>query len=130
VKDLIKESQFPLTYIFGWDEMLKVWFAFESEVLLDIVLDALLELGWQPFLEDLDNMLCTAALAVHCALLELSSGGFVHTEFTASDYKPMYNKLQNYIKEHIVSNPELSKRWVEYKKHILDRLKSIYSFRR
>ncbi|KAG2099675.1 hypothetical protein BD769DRAFT_1394129 [Suillus cothurnatus] len=127
VKDLIKEGQFPPTYIFGWDEMLKMWFAFENEVLLDIVLDALLELGWQPYLEDLDNMFCTAALAVHCALLELSNGGFVHTEFTASDYKPMYDKLQKYIKEHIVPDAELLKRWVEYKKRASDRLKSIYS---
>lgn len=69
-RDLISEDLFPLKYIFGKDERLGMWFAFENPVILDVVLDAMVELDWLPYLEDLDNLFCTAACAVYCALLE------------------------------------------------------------
>jgi hypothetical protein len=84
-----------------------------------------LELGYQPYLEELDSIFCTAAVAVYCALKELSKGKFKFVDFAVPDFKPMYEKLMEYIHNVITPNTQLSKRWKEYKRHILLRLSNI-----
>jgi len=124
VKILIAKDQFPPKYIFGQDDQ-GHWYAFENECLRGIVLNTVLELGYQPYLEELDSIFCTAAVAVYCALKELSKGKFKFVDFAVPDFKPMYEKLMEYIHNVITPNTQLSKRWKEYKRHILLRLSNI-----
>ncbi|KAG0704144.1 hypothetical protein DFH29DRAFT_997849 [Suillus ampliporus] len=124
VKDLTAEGLFPPKFIFGKDEHDK-WYAFENEVIWDVILNTVLELGYQPYLEELDNIFCTAAVAVYCALKELSKGKFQFVDFAVSEFKPKYTKLMDHIRDHITPNAELSKRWKEYKRRTLHRLSNI-----
>jgi hypothetical protein len=122
VKVLTAESPFPPRYIFGQDEDGN-WHAFEHEVLRDVVLNVISELGYQPHVEELDSIFCTAAVAVCCALKELSRGTFV--DFSVPDFKPKYERLMEYIRDVIYKNAELSARWKAYKLRILLRLSNI-----
>lgn len=127
VNDLIDESVFPPKYILGRPEGegLGIRYPFEHEVVWNVVLNTVLELELQPFLDDLDNLFCTAAVAVHCALLERSAKGWQHVDFTVSDSKPMYNKLRKYIREDIIRDDVLSNRWSEYKERTATRLRTL-----
>jgi hypothetical protein len=122
VTALIDDPLFPLRYLFGnsSNRQLDKLFAFENHVLLTVVLDTILKLGYAPYITELDSLFCTAAAALESALRELASGQV--SEFGVTDFKPRYTLLKEYIRDVITPNPELSKRWEEYKLCIFNRL--------
>lgn len=124
VKGLTAESPFPPRYILGQDEDGN-WHPFENEVLRDVVINVISELGYQPHIEELDSIFCTAAVAVCCALKELSKGSFAFVDFSVPDFKPKYERLMEYIRDVIDKNSELSAWWKAYKLRILSRLSNI-----
>lgn len=131
VNDLIDKSVFLPKYILGKPEGgsegegLGIRYPFKHEVVWNVVLNTVLELELQPLLEDLDNLFCTATVAVRCALLERLMKKWQHIDFTVSDSKPMYNKLRKYIREDIIRDDVLSNRWSEYKERTTTRLRSL-----
>ncbi|KAG2107799.1 hypothetical protein BD769DRAFT_1392898 [Suillus cothurnatus] len=111
VTALIDDPLFPLRYLFGnsSNRQLDKLFAFENHVLLTVVLDTILKLGYAPYITELDSLFCTAAAALESALRELASGQV--SEFGVTDFKPRYTLLKEYIRDVITPNPELSKRY-------------------
>lgn len=130
VNDLVNESQFPPKFMLGMDEGLGMEFAFEHEVILDVVLDTVVELDWLMHLDDLDNIFCMATVAVYCALMERANGKLIHIEFAVPDFKPMYHKLRDYIRDYIMKDDELRERWLAYKLRCVARLNLICRRRR
>ncbi|KAG1798516.1 uncharacterized protein HD556DRAFT_1305979 [Suillus plorans] len=110
IASLIFDKTFPLRYIFGVDEVTGILYAFEHEVIWDIVLGVVSELKYRHYITDLDNLFCTAAAAVYCVLLELLGGKLTDIEFSAQAFKHVYDKLKPYIQDHIYTDAQLSKR--------------------
>ncbi|KAG2069593.1 hypothetical protein BDR04DRAFT_1118913 [Suillus decipiens] len=101
---------FPLRFIFGKDKETSKLYPFEQEVIWDIILGVVLELKYQHYITDLNNLFCTAATAVCRVLEEFSQGILVDIKFLAHTFKSIYNGLKDYIQDHIYTDPELSKR--------------------
>ncbi|KAG1744354.1 hypothetical protein EDD22DRAFT_1005712 [Suillus occidentalis] len=132
VKDLIDNPSFPLKFIFGNDlnDETDKLYPFEHRVILTVVLNTILVLGFVPYISDLDALFCTAAAAVECALQELASGELGKTiDFGVSNSKPRYTLFMEYIRDHIKTDSELSTRWMEYKGRVCSRLREIASYR-
>ncbi|KAG1901192.1 uncharacterized protein F5891DRAFT_979730 [Suillus fuscotomentosus] len=130
VKDLIDDPSFPLKYIFGNSSDLQrdQSFAFEHPVIETVLLNAILKLGYVPFVTELDSLYCTATVAVECVLMELAGGRFAVTiDFGVTNFKAKHTLLQKYIRDFILPNPELSTRWQQYKLRTCDRLIDIHN---
>ncbi|KAG0695491.1 hypothetical protein DFH29DRAFT_1005431 [Suillus ampliporus] len=125
VKDLVDNCTSPLKFIFGKDEETDKRWPFEHEVIWDVVLGVISELKLQHHIKNLDNLFCTAAAAVYCALWELRSGKMVNVVFSAFSYKDMYGQLMDYIIKYITPNTELAKRWKDFKACTVTRLEDI-----
>lgn len=98
----------------------------EHEVVWDIVIAIISELKLPlDQITNLDNLFCTAAAAVHCALCELRSGKMVDIVFSAFTYRYMYDQLMDYIKKDITLDLELAKRWNDFKACTITRLEDI-----
>jgi hypothetical protein len=117
---LIDDSIFPPKFSVGDNDR-----PFESRVLWDVILNTLQELGYQQYLNRLDNMMATATMAVYCALLELSSGKLVNVEFEAETFGGQYETLKTYISQRIASDKEFSRRWYDYEQVTITRLLQI-----
>lgn len=95
VNDLLDTPSLPLysspKFIFGNDsndETGKLY-PFEHRVILTVVLNTILVLGFVPYISDLDALFCTAAAAVECTLQELASAQLgVSIDFGVSNFKP------------------------------------------
>jgi hypothetical protein len=124
VKNLIKPSV-PPKFIFKVDGSLP----FENQVIQDVVQNTIIELGYQPYVTDLNGMYSTAAVAVYCVLVGMKRGGNDNIEFSVKEFKPMHTRLMDYIKEHITSDKELSEWWENHKLLTQRRLADIYEFR-
>jgi hypothetical protein len=122
-KALLKPSRIP-KYLFKEGESMP----FGNEVIQDIVQNTIGEIGYQPYVTQLDGMYCTAAVAVHCVLLGLKSGGNDDNEFSAKEFKPVHTMLMNYIKTHITPYKQRSEWWENHKSLTLRRLTDIYAF--
>jgi hypothetical protein len=118
VRNLIFDNEFPLKYIFGRDEDDDELYAFEHEVVWDVVLDVISELKCRDDLsaETFDNLFCTAAAAIYCALKE-RAGDVKQTsiDFTVAGFQSTYNLLKDHITNHISVHEELLQRWNDYK---------------
>jgi hypothetical protein len=125
IRVLTAESTFPPRYILRQAEDGN-WYAFEHEVIEDVVLNVITELHFQPHIDELDSIFCTAAVTVCCALKELARGYFTFVDFSVPDFKPKYERLMEYIRDVIYKDPVLSARWKAYKARILIRLKNIH----
>ncbi|KAG2105441.1 uncharacterized protein F5147DRAFT_775204 [Suillus discolor] len=100
IKDLIDDPSFPLKYIFrnSSDLQRDKLFAFEHPVIETVLLNAILKLGYVPFITELDSLYCTATVAVECILMELVGGRFAVTiDFGVTTFKPKHALLQKYI---------------------------------
>jgi hypothetical protein len=122
INNLIADEACPLKFIFGEDEETGNLYAFEHEVVWDVVLGVVLELKLQNYIVNLDNLFCTAAAAVRCALQELSSGKLVDVEFSAQAFETIYIQLKSYIRDDILPDAERSRRWFEFKIFTMVRL--------
>jgi hypothetical protein len=122
-KALLKPSRIP-KYLFKEGESMP----FGNEVIQDIVQNTIGEIGYQPYVTQLDGMYCTAAIAMHCVLLGLKSGGNDDNEFSAKEFKPVHTMLMNYIKMHITPYKQRSEWWENHKSLTLRRLTDIYAF--
>jgi hypothetical protein len=124
VKNLIKPSV-PPKFIFKAGGSLP----FENQVIQDVVQNTIIELGYQPYVTDLNGMYSTAAVAVYCVLVGMKRGGNDNIEFSVKEFKPMHTRLMDYIKEHIASDKELSEWWENRKLLMQRRLADIHEFR-
>ncbi|KAG1759549.1 hypothetical protein EDD22DRAFT_955755 [Suillus occidentalis] len=129
VADLINNPSFPFKYIFGNDlanPQDDEVYAFEHRVISTIVINTILKLGYVDYIEELDDLFCTGAAAVECVLLELASAkDGVSIDFGVSNFKRRFTILKEYIENHIKTNPELLRRWEEFKNCIHARLREI-----
>ncbi|KAG2062910.1 hypothetical protein BDR04DRAFT_1164490 [Suillus decipiens] len=128
IQSLINDNESPLKYIFGLDEETNNLYAFEQEVISDVVLDGALELQCAGYLTaaTLDNILCCAAAATYCALQErMGTACPSIIEFTVAKFKPIYDSLNDYISTNISVDEGLLKRWNDYKSVIFARLQEL-----
>ncbi|KAG1883324.1 hypothetical protein F4604DRAFT_1677664 [Suillus subluteus] len=124
VKNLIKEPPFPPKYLYEMHGSNP----FENQVIRDVVQNTIIELGYGPYVTQLDGMYCTATVAVHCIMLGLKDGGNDNVEFSVKVFQPMHAKLMKYIEDHINTNKERSDWWEHYKLLTQRRLASIHAF--
>ncbi|KAG1742954.1 hypothetical protein EDD22DRAFT_851554 [Suillus occidentalis] len=61
-------------------------------------INAVVELGLKPHLEELDKLFCAAVAAVKCTVMKLRSGRFVEMDFIFWAFEDMYKALMNYIR--------------------------------
>ncbi|KAG2084949.1 hypothetical protein BD769DRAFT_1681891 [Suillus cothurnatus] len=132
VKDLIEDPAFPLKYIFGnnsGDCGVGKMYPFENRIISTVAVDAILKLGYMPYITELDDsVFCTAATAVECTLQEPASGQLgVSIDFGVL-FKPTYTSLMTYIQDHITTDEELSVQWTDFKNRIHARLIAIAAF--
>ncbi|KAG1769027.1 hypothetical protein EDD22DRAFT_843815 [Suillus occidentalis] len=126
VEDLVDDHTSPLKFIFRKDEETDKMWPLEHEVVWDTVITVISELKLQlDQITNLDNLFCTAAAAVHCALCELRSGKMVDIVFSAFTYRYLYDQLMDYIKKDITLDLELAKRWNNFKACTITRLEDI-----
>ncbi|KAG1767755.1 hypothetical protein EDD22DRAFT_949817 [Suillus occidentalis] len=128
VRNLIYDKEFPLKYIFGKDDDDNELYAFEHEAIWDVVLDAISELKCREFLtaDTLDNIFCSAAAAIYCALKERAGNGEPPSiDFTVANFRSTYESLMNHITNHINSDEELRQRWNDYKHLTFTRVQEI-----
>jgi hypothetical protein len=125
VNGIVNDHTSPLKFIFRKDEETDKLWPFEHEVVWDVVLGVIVQLKLKQHVNNLNNLFCTAAAAVHCALWELRNGKMVDIAFSASSYKHMYNQLMDYIIKHIIPDTELSKRWKDFNTCTVNRLEDI-----
>ncbi|KAG2337980.1 hypothetical protein BDR05DRAFT_952257 [Suillus weaverae] len=125
VKDLVDDHTIPLKFTFRKDEETDKLWPLEHEVVWDIVISAISELKLQRHIKNLDNLFCTAAAVVHCALCELRDGKMVDIVFSAVNCKQIYDQLMDYIIKDIALNAELAKRWNDFKACTITRLEDI-----
>jgi hypothetical protein len=109
--DLVGSS--PPKLIFGEDEDGRPW-PFENNVVLDVVLYTIVELGYLSFITDphFKSIFCAASAAVLCALQERTTDKEI--KFGVPEFKPVFEMFCDYFEEKIVSNPEQFTRWKEY----------------
>ncbi|KAG1886958.1 hypothetical protein F4604DRAFT_1675029 [Suillus subluteus] len=124
VKNLIKEPPFPPKYLYEMHGSNP----FENQVIRDIVQNTIIELGYGPYVTQLDGMYCTATVTVHCIMLGLKDGGNDNVKFSVKVFQPMHAKLMKYIEDHINTNKERSDWWEHYKLLMQRRLASIHTF--
>ncbi|KAG1899345.1 uncharacterized protein F5891DRAFT_981121 [Suillus fuscotomentosus] len=86
VEFLIDSTVFPPRFVFNTNPDTEESHFLENAVVWDIVINAVVELGFMPHLEELDKLFCAAVAAVKCALMELRSGRFVEMEFTCQAF--------------------------------------------
>ncbi|KAG1774800.1 hypothetical protein EV702DRAFT_1047348 [Suillus placidus] len=110
---------FPPRFVFSEDEDTHELHFLENVVVWNVLLNNIVELDLYPHTHNLDKMFCAAAAAVKCALMELRTGTFMEIDFTFQGFRHIYNDLLNHIGEYISLNPELLKRWDEYKQYTL-----------
>jgi hypothetical protein len=60
INNLTADEAFPLKFIFGEDEETGNLYAFEHEVVWDVVLGVVSELNLQGYVKNLDNLFCTS----------------------------------------------------------------------
>lgn len=136
VNDLLDTPSLPLysspKFIFGNDsndETGKLY-PFEHRVILTVVLNTILVLGFVPYISDLNALFCTAAASVECTLQELASAQLgVSIDFGVSNFKPRFTFFMEYIRDRINTDSELSTRWKVYKERVHSRLRQIVSYR-
>ncbi|KAG2147493.1 hypothetical protein DEU56DRAFT_899384 [Suillus clintonianus] len=106
-------ASFPPQFIFWKDEDGRSW-AFENDVILDVVLNTVVELGYLPYITDptLKTLFFTASTAVKCTLQEHSTREEI--KFSVSDFRSSYNSFSDYFDKEILPNPELFGRWKEF----------------
>ncbi|KAG1844368.1 hypothetical protein F4604DRAFT_1689124 [Suillus subluteus] len=122
IKALIDDAMWPLKIIFKKDEKTGQWMAFEHDVVLDVVLGVVRKLKYWRYVNDLDNLYCTAVAAIYCVLMRFSSGKLDRTiEYTAEDFKFMYNMLKKHITDVIEKDENLAKRWSDVKAYTIVR---------
>lgn len=124
VKNLIREPPFPPKYLYEKHGLNP----FENEVICDIVQNTITELGYAPYVTELNGIFCTATVAVHCVMLGLKDGGNDNIEFSVKVFQPMHAKLMKHIEEHINTNGERSVWWERHKSHMKHRLLDIHAF--
>lgn len=109
--DLVGSS--PPKLIFGEDEDGRPW-PFENNVILDVVLYTIVELGYLSFITDphFKSIFCAVSAAVLCTLQERTTNKEI--KFGVTEFKPMFEMFCDYFEEKIVSNPEQFTRWKEY----------------
>lgn len=117
-------ASFPPKFIFKQDEHGRSW-AFENDVILDVVLYTIVELGYFDYLTDLTfkSIFCAASTAVQCALQERSTR--LECKFGVTEFKPVYDAFIDYIEKQIVPYTELWSRWEEYTSYVYDTLKDL-----
>ncbi|KAG1877272.1 hypothetical protein F4604DRAFT_1924349 [Suillus subluteus] len=119
-----QEPPFPPKYLYEMHELNP----FENQVIRDVVQNTIIELGYGPYVTQLDGMYCTATVAVHCVMLGLKDGGNDNVEFSVKVFQPMHAKLMKYIEDHINTNKEQLDWWEHYKLLMQCRLASIHTF--
>lgn len=124
VKNLIKEPPFPPKYLYEKHGLNP----FENEVICDVVQNTITELGYAPYVTELNGIFCTATVAVHCVMLGLKDGGNDNVEFSVKVFQPMHAKLMKHIEEHINTDGERSVWWERHKSHMKRRLLDIHAF--
>ncbi|KAG1807382.1 hypothetical protein EV424DRAFT_1543925 [Suillus variegatus] len=108
------------------DEETGQWMAFEHDALLDVVLGVVRKLKYWPYIQDLDNLYCTAAAAIYCILMQFSSGKLDREiEFLAESFKFVYDLSKQYIANVIQKNEKLAKQWSDVKARTMTRLADI-----
>jgi hypothetical protein len=114
----------PPVLIFKKDENGRLW-AFEHDVILDVVLNTIVELDYYDHIKDptMKTMFCAASTAVRCAMQERASDSEV--KFGVAEFKPVFDEFCDYFDETIVQNPELLARWMEYTSCVSATLKNI-----
>jgi hypothetical protein len=114
----------PPKLIFGEDEGGRLW-AFENNVVLDVVLYTIAELGYLEFVTDptFKSIFCTSSTAVMCALQERLTDKEI--KFGVTEFKPVFEMFCKYFDEKIASNPELFARWKQYTLLVYATLKDI-----
>ncbi|KAG2143845.1 hypothetical protein BD769DRAFT_1382915 [Suillus cothurnatus] len=123
IKALIHDAAWPLRFIFKKDEKTGQWMAFEHDAVLDVVLGVVRKLKYRNYVDNLDNLYCTAAAAIYCILMRYSSGKSDSTvKFTAKDFKYMYDMLKNHITDIIEKDENLAKRWLDVKAYTIVRM--------
>jgi hypothetical protein len=126
IKALIHDAAWPLRFIFKKDEKTGQWMAFEHDAVLDVVLGVVRKLKYRNYVDNLDNLYCTAAAAIYCILMRYSSGKSDSTvKFTAKDFKYMYDMLKNHITDIIEKDENLAKRWLDVKAYTIVRLADV-----
>lgn len=131
VTDLIDDLSLPFKFIFGnsSDHQFDERFPFEHPVILTVVLETIVKLGYVPYTEELNSLFCTAAAAVECALRErANTESLVNIDFGITHHKHRYILLMNYIRDIITPNSELLARWEDYKLRVLERLREIAAY--
>lgn len=117
-------KSFPLLFIFGRDEFGRLW-PFENDVILDVVLNTIVDLGYELYLTDLKAIFSTAAAAVQCAVQERVFRGLTRVEFGVSQYKPVFQSFETYIEKVVERDLELSARWQKYQECVFHTLRDI-----
>jgi hypothetical protein len=84
VKNLIKEPPFPPKYLYEKHRLN----LFENEVICDVVQNTITELGYAPYVTELNGIFCAAAVAVHCIMLGLKDGGNDTSNFRSKFSSP------------------------------------------
>ncbi|KAG2157993.1 uncharacterized protein EDB93DRAFT_1100793 [Suillus bovinus] len=85
-------------------------YAFEHEVIWDMVLDTISELQCQEYLTAamLDNIFCSAAATTYCALKERARNGEPSSiDFMVTDFQATYNSLKAQITDYISADTVL-----------------------
>ncbi|KAG1763132.1 hypothetical protein EV702DRAFT_1221096 [Suillus placidus] len=121
IAHFLDDHVFPPRYVMGQgtDGM---WYFLENPVVLNIILDTIRELKLERYLEDLDSLGCTAAVAICFALEKIRDRTSSDVEFSGTAFKVLHKKLMDYIETTIQKCPILRKRWEDYKKAIKIRL--------
>ncbi|KAG1853550.1 hypothetical protein C8R48DRAFT_777061 [Suillus tomentosus] len=126
IKSLIGDATWPLKFLFKKDEETGQWMAFEHDALLDVVLGVVRKLKYRPYIQDLDNLYCTATAAIYCILMQFSSGKLDREiECSAESFKFVYDLSKQYIVNVIQKNEKLAKKWSDVKARTMTRLADI-----
>jgi hypothetical protein len=126
IKALIHNAVWPLRFIFKKDEKTGQWMVFEHDVVLDMVLGIVRKLKYWNYVDNLNNLYCTAAAAIYCILMWYSSRKSNSTvKFMAKDLKYMYDMLKNHITNIIEKDENLAKRWLDVKAYTIVRLADV-----
>ncbi|KAG2119187.1 hypothetical protein DEU56DRAFT_918696 [Suillus clintonianus] len=127
INDLVNDVTWPLKFIFKRDEKTNQWMAFEHDAILDVVIGVVRKLKYQHYVNNLDNLYCTAVAAIYCVFKQYSSGKLQEMEFTAQAFKFMYDMSKKHITDVIEKDEDLAKRWLDVKALTIVRLADVAS---
>ncbi|KAG1775007.1 hypothetical protein EV702DRAFT_1199856 [Suillus placidus] len=122
IADLLDNRIFPPKFLMelGTDNE---WHFLENKVVRNVILNTVHELKLCWYLEELDSIACTAAVAVFGTLDKMGNNRVsADLESSSTIFKEMFTKLINYIKVTINNSPRLQRQWEMYKQCIKARL--------